>query len=82
MIDPEQIDKLYGPRWLIRGATLMAVCIVGEYIGRIYRHLNRAPQFVIREKFIWPIGASSDPQGLSAGRSGFGSDAGQGPSLS
>ncbi|HWN95952.1 MAG TPA: glycosyltransferase family 2 protein [Methylomirabilota bacterium] len=55
MIDPEQIERLYGPRWLIRGATLISICIVGEYIGRIYRHLNRAPQFIIREKFIWPV---------------------------
>jgi undecaprenyl-phosphate 4-deoxy-4-formamido-L-arabinose transferase len=59
MIDPEQIDRLYGPRWLIRGSTLMAICIVGEYIGRIYRHLNRSPQFIIREKFIWPVDGST-----------------------
>lgn len=55
VIDPETIDKLYGPRWLIRGCTLIAICIVGEYVGRINRHLNRAPQFIIREKFIWPV---------------------------
>jgi glycosyltransferase involved in cell wall biosynthesis len=54
MLDPEHIEKLYGPRWLIRGGTLIAICIVGEYIGRIYRHLNRAPQFIVREKLIWP----------------------------
>lgn len=53
MLDPEQVDKLYGPRWLIRGSTLIAICIVGEYIGRIYRHLNRAPQFIVREEFVW-----------------------------
>ncbi len=60
MIDPEDIDKLYGPRWLVRGSTLIAVCIVGEYIGRIYRHLNRSPQFIIREQFIWPFDGSTD----------------------
>jgi glycosyltransferase involved in cell wall biosynthesis len=59
-LDPEQVEALYGPRWLVRGSTLMAVCIVGEYIGRIYRHLNRSPQFIIREKFVWPIDGSTD----------------------
>ncbi|MFM1767825.1 MAG: hypothetical protein RJA22_354 [Verrucomicrobiota bacterium] len=54
MLEPEQIELLYGPRWLTRGATLLAVCIVGEYIGRIYRHLNRSPQFIVREQLIWP----------------------------
>lgn len=60
MLEPEQTEILYGPRWLIRGSTLLAVCIVGEYIGRIYRHLNRAPQFIVREKLIWPAPPAGD----------------------
>ena len=54
MLAQDDVDKLFGPRWLVRGLTLLALCIVGEYVGRIYRHLNRSPQFIIREKFIWP----------------------------
>lgn len=73
MLDPDSVDTLYGPRWLIRGCTLFAVCIVGEYIGRIYRHLNRSPQFIIREKLIWgsplPTGTNvADPSSADGRR--------------
>lgn len=33
-----------------RGFQMLAISVVGEYIGRIYLALNRDPQFVIREK--------------------------------
>lgn len=33
-----------------RGFQMLAISLVGEYIGRIYLALNRDPQFVIREK--------------------------------
>jgi hypothetical protein len=35
--------------WLFRGVHLLAIAIVGEYVGRIYRQLNRDPQFIIRD---------------------------------
>lgn len=35
--------------FFFRGVLLMAVGLVGEYVGRIYLFLNREPQFVVRE---------------------------------
>ena len=37
--------------WFSRGSILLAVGIVGEYVGRIYMNLNRAPQFIVRQHF-------------------------------
>ncbi len=34
-----------------RGFQMLAISVVGEYVGRIYLSLNADPQFVIREKF-------------------------------
>lgn len=34
-----------------RGFQLLAISVVGEYVGRIYLALNADPQYVIREKF-------------------------------
>jgi len=34
-----------------RGFQLLAISVVGEYVGRIYLSLNADPQFVVREKF-------------------------------
>ena len=34
---------------LVGGATLMVLGMIGEYIGRIYMTVNRAPQYVIKE---------------------------------
>jgi undecaprenyl-phosphate 4-deoxy-4-formamido-L-arabinose transferase len=62
MLAQDDIDKLFGPRWLVRGLTLLAICIVGEYVGRIYRHLNRSPQFIVREKFLWPRENWNEPE--------------------
>lgn len=33
----------------LKGIELIALSIVGEYVGRIYRQMNKAPQFVVRE---------------------------------
>ena len=32
------------------GVQLLALGIIGEYIGRIFISLNQKPQFIIREK--------------------------------
>lgn len=37
--------------WFSRGSILLAVGIVGEYVGRIYMNLNRSPQFIVRQHF-------------------------------
>jgi undecaprenyl-phosphate 4-deoxy-4-formamido-L-arabinose transferase len=39
-----------GDEWIHRGATLLLVALVGEYVGRIYLQLNAAPQFVIKHR--------------------------------
>ena len=46
---PDAIQQLSASMWLFRGVHLLAIAIVGEYVGRIYRQLNRDPQFIIRE---------------------------------
>ena len=46
--DPDSLDRLTASNWFFRGITLLAVGLVGEYVGRIYMHLNREPQFIIR----------------------------------
>ena len=48
MQDPDSLERLNATNWFFRGITLVAVGIVGEYVGRIYMHLTRDPQFIIR----------------------------------
>jgi undecaprenyl-phosphate 4-deoxy-4-formamido-L-arabinose transferase len=45
------IETLTSVTAFFRGFQLLAISVVGEYIGRIYLSLNSDPQFVIREKF-------------------------------
>lgn len=47
--DPDAIQRLGASMWFFRGVHLSGIAIVGEYVGRIYRQLNRDPQFIIRE---------------------------------
>lgn len=47
--DPTQFERFTSFARLFRGIQLLAVGIVGEYVGRIYKTLNKVPQFVIRE---------------------------------
>jgi undecaprenyl-phosphate 4-deoxy-4-formamido-L-arabinose transferase len=46
--DPDAMERLNATNWFFRGITLVAVGIVGEYVGRTYMHLTREPQFIIR----------------------------------
>lgn len=46
--DPSALERLNATNWFFRGITLVAVGIVGEYVGRTYMHLTREPQFIIR----------------------------------
>ncbi len=46
--DPDALERLNATNWFFRGITLVAVGVVGEYVGRTYMHLTREPQFIIR----------------------------------
>jgi glycosyltransferase involved in cell wall biosynthesis len=50
--DPTSMQKLNASIWFFRGSTLLVLSIIGEYIGRIYRNLNRMPQFIVREEIL------------------------------
>lgn len=49
--DPDPYEKLNASMWVFRGSSLLALGIVGEYVGRIYRNLSSTPQYVIRKEF-------------------------------
>lgn len=48
--DMTDVQTLTSVTAFFRGFQMLAISVVGEYIGRIYLALNRDPQFVIREK--------------------------------
>jgi undecaprenyl-phosphate 4-deoxy-4-formamido-L-arabinose transferase len=48
--DMTDVQTLTAVTAFFRGFQMLAISVVGEYIGRIYLALNRDPQFVIREK--------------------------------
>lgn len=50
--DPNEYEKLTSVIAFFRGFQLLAISIVGEYVGRIYLTLNSEPQFVIRERLL------------------------------
>lgn len=47
--EPDDFEKLNASMWFFRGSTMLAISIIGEYVGRIYMLLNRSPQFIIRQ---------------------------------
>lgn len=49
--DPTEIQTLTALTAFFRGIQLLAVSVVGEYVGRIYLSLNSDPQFIVRESF-------------------------------
>lgn len=49
--DPSEYETLTAVTAFFRGFQMLAISVVGEYVGRIYLSLNADPQFVIREKF-------------------------------
>lgn len=46
--DPDAYEKLNATMWFFRGMTLFTLCVIGEYVGRIYLLLGCDPQFVVR----------------------------------
>lgn len=47
-------ETLMSANIFFRGLIMVAVNILGEYVGRIYLLMNKDPQFVIREKVSGP----------------------------
>lgn len=47
--DPDTYQTMNAATWFWRGLTFLAIGILGEYVGRIYMHLTRDPQFIIRD---------------------------------
>lgn len=45
---PDSLQRLTATMWFFRGLHLFFLSIVAEYVGRIYRRLNRDPQFTVR----------------------------------
>lgn len=43
-------ETLMSVNMMFRGIELLAISLLGEYIGRIYLSLNKDPQFVVRER--------------------------------
>lgn len=52
IVDPDSLERLNATIWFFRGSTLMVLGIIGEYVGRIYQHLNLSPQFIIRDTLL------------------------------
>jgi undecaprenyl-phosphate 4-deoxy-4-formamido-L-arabinose transferase len=48
--DLSDYETLTAVTAFFRGFQMLAISVVGEYVGRIYLALNNDPQFVIREK--------------------------------
>jgi len=48
--DPTEYQTLTATTAFFRGFQMLAISVIGEYVGRIYMALNADPQFVIREK--------------------------------
>ena len=45
--------------WLIGGVNLIALGLIGEYIGKIYMETKRRPRFIL-ESYIKPSGAEEE----------------------
>lgn len=40
--------------WIIGGALMIAISVLGEYIGKIYTEVKRRPRFIIEEDTVTP----------------------------
>ncbi len=47
-----EYESLMFANMVFRGLVLLAVSLVGEYVGRIYLSLNKDPQFIVRERLL------------------------------
>ncbi len=46
----EGVFTLFAFLFIFAGVLLVSVGLIGEYVGRIYREVNRAPRFIVRER--------------------------------
>jgi len=46
--NPDRFETLNASIWFFRGSILLTLSIIGEYVGRIYKNLSSAPQYVVR----------------------------------
>lgn len=60
--DANDLQQLNASMWFFRGSILLAISIIGEYIGRIHQRLNAAPQFIVRETFSGKSQDESSPR--------------------
>lgn len=51
MTDFSDLEELASVAMFFRGFQLLAIGILGEYVGRIYLKLNQEPQYIVRELF-------------------------------
>lgn len=65
-IDPTEYETLTSVLTFFRGFQLLAISVVGEYVGRIFLSLNSDPQFILREK----LSARKKPTVVSICRGG------------
>ena len=56
---------------LLGGAQLMAVGILGEYLGRVYGEVKRRPLYVVRERLGFPAAEDSPADGSRHGGTTF-----------
>jgi undecaprenyl-phosphate 4-deoxy-4-formamido-L-arabinose transferase len=61
--DPSDLEHLTSVTMFFRGFQLLAIGILGEYVGRIYLKLNQEPQYIIREI----VSARSDNRASESG---------------
>jgi len=61
------------------GVELFFIGLIGEYIGRVYMHLNKAPQYTVRASYNFEDGAPGDgapkggaPENAAAGNAAAG----------
>ena len=46
----EGVFTLFAFLFVFTGVLLISVGLIGEYVGRIYREVNKSPRFVVKEK--------------------------------
>jgi undecaprenyl-phosphate 4-deoxy-4-formamido-L-arabinose transferase len=63
--EPDNYQKLNAANWFFRGLVLLAIGIVGEYVGRNYMHVNSDPQFIVRDAQTRHLPDSASPGRLA-----------------
>ncbi len=47
----EGVFTLFAFLFVFFGVLLIAVGLIGEYVGRIYKEVNKSPRYIVKEKF-------------------------------